>query len=155
MASFNKCIIMGHLTRDPQIKYLPNQTAVADGGIACNRKFKTAAGEDREEVLFQDFVAFGRTAEVIGQYFTKGKPILLEGHLKTEQWTDKQTEQKRSKNVLVIESFQFVGGNNDRGGEDREEERAPPVDRGQMRGRAPAPIEQQLGEQFDDTEVPI
>ena len=90
MASFNKVILMGNLTRDPQLKYLPSQTAVTEFGLACNRKFKTQAGEDKEEVTFVDCTAFGRTGEVINQYFTKGKPIFIEGRLKYDQWEDKQ-----------------------------------------------------------------
>ena len=110
MASFNKVILMGNLTRDPQLKYLPSQTAVVEFGLACNRKFKTQAGEDKEEVTFVDCTAFGRTGEVINQYFTKGKPIFIEGRLKYDQWEDKQGGGKRSKITVVVENFQFVGG---------------------------------------------
>jgi single-strand DNA-binding protein len=110
MASFNKVMLMGNLTRDPQLKYLPNQTAVAEFGIACNRKFKAATGEDREEVTFVDVTAFGKTGEVINQYFTKGKPIFIEGRLKYDQWEDKNGGGKRSKLVVIVENFVFVGG---------------------------------------------
>src|SRR5438874_661101 len=79
MASFNKVLLMGNLTRDPQLKYLPSQTAVAEFGIACNRKFRTAQGEDREEVTFVEVHAFGKQAEVINQYMNKGKPLFIEG----------------------------------------------------------------------------
>ena len=116
MASFNKVILMGNLTRDPQLKYLPSQTAVAEFGLACNRKFKTQAGEDKEEVTFVDCTAFGRTGEVINQYFTKGKPIFIEGRLKYDQWEDKQGGGKRSKITVVVENFQFVGGRDGGGG---------------------------------------
>ena len=116
MASFNKVILMGNLTRDPQLKYLPSQTAVTEFGLACNRKFKTQAGEDKEEVTFVDCTAFGRTGEVINQYFTKGKPIFIEGRLKYDQWEDKQGGGKRSKITVVIENFQFVGGRDGGGG---------------------------------------
>src|SRR5271155_5711196 len=85
-SSYNKVILMGNLTRDPQLKYLPSQTAVAEFGLAMNRKFKSASGEDREEVTFVDCAAFGRTGEVINQYFQKGKPIFIEGRLKYDQW---------------------------------------------------------------------
>jgi single-strand DNA-binding protein len=138
------------------MKYLPSQTAVVEFGVACNRKFKKADGSDGEEVTFVDCTSFGKQAEVINQYFTKGKPIFIEGRLRYDTWDDKQGGGKRSKITVVIENFQFVGGNNDGGGEDRQEERAPPVDRGQMRGRVPAPsIEQQLGEQFDNDDIPL
>jgi single-strand DNA-binding protein len=110
MASFNKVLLMGNLTRDPQLKYLPSQTAVAEFGIACNRRFKSAQGEDREEVTFVDCAAFGKTGELINQYFTKGKPIFIEGRLKLDQWEDKQGGGKRSKMSVVVENFQFVGG---------------------------------------------
>ena len=116
MASYNKVILMGNLTRDPQLKYLPSQTAVAEFGLACNRKFKTQAGEDKEEVTFVDCTAFGRTGEVINQYFTKGKPIFIEGRLKYDQWEDKQGGGKRSKITVVVENFQFVGGRDGQGG---------------------------------------
>ena len=116
MASFNKVILMGNLTRDPQLKYLPSQTAVTEFGLACNRKFKTQAGEDKEEVTFVDCTAFGRTGEVINQYFNKGKPIFIEGRLKYDQWEDKQGGGKRSKITVVVENFQFVGGRDGQGG---------------------------------------
>jgi len=110
MASFNRVLLMGNLTRDPQLKYLPSQTAVAEFGVACNGKFRTAQGEDREEVTFVDCTAWGKQAEVINQYMTKGKPIFIEGRLKLDQWEDKQGGGKRSKLTVVVENFQFVGG---------------------------------------------
>ena len=116
MASFNKVLLMGNLTRDPQLKYLPSQTAVAEFGIACNRKFRTAQGEDREEVTFVDVSAFGKQAEVLNQYMTKGKPIFIEGRLKYDTWEDKQGGGKRSKLTVVVENFQFVGGRDGGGG---------------------------------------
>jgi single-strand DNA-binding protein len=116
MASFNKVLLMGNLTRDPQLKYLPSQTAVAEFGLACSRKFKGQNGEEREEVTFVDCSAFGRTGEVINQYFTKGKPIFVEGRLKYDSWEDKQGGGKRSKMSVVVENFQFIGGR-DGGGE--------------------------------------
>ena len=116
MASFNKVLLMGNLTRDPQLKYLPSQTAVAEFGLACNRKFKSATGEDREEVTFVDCSAFGKTGELINQYFTKGKPIFIEGRLKYDQWEDKQGGGKRSKLAVVVENFQFIGGRDGAGG---------------------------------------
>jgi len=111
MASYNKVLLMGNMTRDPQLRYLPNsQTAVVDFGLACNRKFRTAQGEDREEVLFVDCTAWGKTAEVINQYFQKGRPIFVEGRLKLDTWEDKQGGGKRSKLSVVVENFQFIGG---------------------------------------------
>lgn len=110
MASYNKVLLMGNLTRDPALKYLPSQTPVVEFGLACNRKYKTQSGEQKEEVTFVDCSAFGRTAEVINQYFTKGKPIFIEGRLKYDQWEDKQGGGKRSKLSVHIDSFEFVGG---------------------------------------------
>jgi single-strand DNA-binding protein len=110
MASFNRVILLGNLTRDPQLKYLPSQTAVAEFGLAMNRKFRTQQGEDREEVTFVDCAAFAKTGELINQYFTKGKPIFIEGRLKYDSWEDKQGGGKRSKLTVVVENFQFVGG---------------------------------------------
>src|SRR4051794_22901183 len=121
MASYNKVILMGNLTRDPQMKYLPSQTAVVEFGLACNRKYKTQSGEQKEEVTFVDCTAFGRTGEVINQYFTKGKPIFIEGRLKYDQWEDKQGGGKRHKLTVVVDNFQFVGGRDGGGGGGRSE----------------------------------
>ena len=109
MANFNKVILMGNLTRDPQLKYLPSQTPVAEFGMAVNHRYKTANGEDREEVMFIDCNAFGKQAEVINQYCRKGKSLLIEGRLKFDTWDDKQGGGKRSKHRIVVENFQFVG----------------------------------------------
>src|SRR5688500_16827632 len=116
MASFNKVLLMGNLTRDVQLKYLPSQTAVAEFGLACNRKFRTANGEDRQEVTYVDITAFGKQAEVLNQYMTKGKPIFIEGRLKFDSWEDKNGGGKRSKLTVVVENFQFVGGRDGAGG---------------------------------------
>jgi len=110
MASFNKVILLGNLTRDPQMRYLPSQTAVTDFGLACNRKYKTQSGEQREEVLFVDCSAFGRTAEIINQFCTKGKPLFVEGHLKLDEWEDKNGGGKRSKIKVMVDNVQLLGG---------------------------------------------
>lgn len=116
MASYNRVLLMGNLTRDPQLKYLPSQTAVVEFGLAMNRKFKLASGEDREEVCFVDCSAFGRQAEVINQYCQKGKSIFVEGRLKYDTWEDKQGGGKRHKLTVVVEAFQFIGAKGDAGG---------------------------------------
>ncbi|HEY7119960.1 MAG TPA: single-stranded DNA-binding protein [Tepidisphaeraceae bacterium] len=117
MASFNQVILLGNLTRDPQLRYIPSSnTPVVDFGIACNRRFKAQNGEDREEVTFVDCSAFAKQAELINQYFTKGKPIFIQGRLKLDQWEDKQGGGKRSKLSVVVEQFQFVGGRDGGGG---------------------------------------
>jgi len=111
MPNLNKVMLMGNLTRDPEIKYTPKGTAIANFGIAVNRTFTTAdGGEKREEVTFIDLEAFGRTAEIIGEYFKKGRPIYVEGRLKLDSWDDKQTGKKMSKLRVVVESFEFLGG---------------------------------------------
>ena len=116
MASFNKVLLMGNMTRDPQLRYTPAQQAVAEFGLACNRRFKTAQGEDREEVTFIDCTAWGKQAEVINQWCKKGKPLFIEGRLKYDTWEDKQGGGKRSKLTVVVENFQFIGGRDDGGG---------------------------------------
>ncbi|HLX95498.1 MAG TPA: single-stranded DNA-binding protein [Verrucomicrobiae bacterium] len=115
MASFNKVILAGNLTRDPELRYTPKGTAVARIGIACNRKWKSETGEMKEEVTFVDVDAFGKTAETIGQYLKKGRPILIEGRLRYDTWEDKQSGQKKSKLGVVLENFQFLDSGGGRG----------------------------------------
>ena len=110
MASFNKVILMGNLTRDPELRYTPKGTAIAKVGLAVNRVWTNEAGEKKEEVTFVDVDIFGRTAENVGQYMRKGRPMLVEGRLKLDQWDDKQTGQKKSKLGVVAETVQFLGG---------------------------------------------
>lgn len=116
MASYNRVVLLGNLTRDPQLRYLPNQTPVVEFGLAMNRRFTASNGEQREEVTFVDCAAFGKPAETINQYCQKGKAILIEGRLKYDQWEDKQGGGKRSKLSVVVESFQFVGSRDGGGG---------------------------------------
>lgn len=169
MASYNKVLLMGNLTRDPQLKYLPSQTPVVEFGIACNRKFKTQTGEQREEVTFVDCSAFGRTAEVINQYFTKGKPIFIEGRLKFDSWDDKQGGGKRSKLTVQIENFQFIGGDREGGGgggggggyeqsgggeyDAPPPRRNAPPQRGPMGGGRPAPQQSPAPEYSDERQI--
>jgi single-strand DNA-binding protein len=136
MPSFNKVVLMGNLTRDPQVKNLPGSgganapTLVADFGLAVNRRYKTSGGEEREETAFVDCAAFGRQAEVIAELCRKGKPLLIEGRLKYDTWEDKTGGGKRSKLSVVVESFQFVGSRESdgassaSGGEGRDHERS-------------------------------
>jgi single-strand DNA-binding protein len=112
MASFNKVILVGNLTRDPELRYTPKGMAIAKIGMAVNRVWKSEAGEAKEEVTFVDVDAFGRQAETLAQYMKKGSPLLVEGRLRLDQWDDKQTGQKRSKLGVVVEGFQFLGGGN-------------------------------------------
>jgi single-strand DNA-binding protein len=112
MASFNKVILMGNLTRDPELRYTPKGTAIAKIGLAVNRTWRTETGETKEEVTFIDVDIFGRTAENVGQYMRKGSPILVEGRLRLDQWDDKQTGQKRSKLGVVADTVQFLSSGN-------------------------------------------
>jgi single-strand DNA-binding protein len=116
MASYNRVILMGNLTRDPQLRYLPNQTQVVEFGLAMNRRWRSSSGEDREEVTYVDCSAFGKQAEVINQYCQKGRPLMVEGRLKYDSWEDKQGGGKRSKLVVVVENFQLLGSRNDANG---------------------------------------
>ncbi len=109
MASFNKVILMGNLTRDPELRYTSKGMAIAKFGLAVNRVWRSEAGEQKEETTFVDVDAFGRQAETIGQYLKKGRPVLVEGRLRLDTWDDKQSGQKRSRLGVVLESFQFLG----------------------------------------------
>jgi single-strand DNA-binding protein len=112
MANFNKVILAGNLTRDPELRYTPNGKAIAKFSMAINRNWTTDTGEKKEEVTFVDIDSFGRQAEVISQYLKKGRPVLIEGRLKLDQWDDKQTGQKRSRLGVVLESFSFLDSGN-------------------------------------------
>jgi single-strand DNA-binding protein len=109
MPNLNKVMLMGNLTRDPEIKYTPKGTAIASFGLAVNRVFTPEGGERREEVTFVDIEAYGKQAETIGEYCKKGKPLYIEGRLKLDSWDDKQTGQKRTKMKVILEGFQFLG----------------------------------------------
>jgi single-strand DNA-binding protein len=108
MPNYNKVILMGNLTRDPEVKYTSGGTAIAKLGMAINRTWTNKEGQKQEETTFVDVDAFGRQAEVIGQYLKKGRPVMIEGRLKLDQWDDKQTGQKRSKLGVILEGFQFL-----------------------------------------------
>ena len=129
MPSYNKVLLMGNLTRDPQLKQTPNNMSVAEIGLACNRKFKGKDGEMREETTFVDCEAWGRTAETMAKYLSKGRPVFVEGRLKLDQWQDKDGN-NRSKLRVVIESFQFIDSRGDQSSTPPQEEAttAPPSD---------------------------
>ena len=129
MADLNKVMLIGRLTRDPQLRFLPNQTPICDFGFAVGRKWKTPTGESKEETTFVDCTIFGKGGEIFNQYMTKGKQCYLEGRLKFDQWDDKTTGQKRSKLNVIVEDFQFLGapgdgqrapGGGDEGGGERQ-----------------------------------
>lgn len=109
--NINEVRLAGRITRDPEMRVTPNGTAICQFGIAVNRKFSDKnGGGDREEVMFADCEAWAKTAETISKHFSKGKEIYVAGRLKTDEWTDKNTNQKRTKLKVVVDSFQFVGG---------------------------------------------
>jgi len=108
MASFNRVILVGNLTRDPEVRYTPSGTAVCDIGIAVNERRKSSTGEWIEEVVYVDVTLWGRTAEVAGEYLTKGSPVLIEGRLRLDTW-EKEGE-KRSKLRVVADRMQMLGG---------------------------------------------
>jgi len=109
MASFNKVILLGNLTRDPEVRYTPKGSAVCDLGIAVNRVYTTDSGEKREEVTYVDVVLWARLAEIAGEYLKKGRPVFIEGRLQMDTWDDKQSGQKRTKLRVVGESMQLLG----------------------------------------------
>ena len=121
MRGYNKVILMGNLTRDPELKFTPKGTAVAKFGLAVNRVWRDEkTGENREEVTFVDVDAWGKQAETIAQYCKKGRPLFVEGRLKLDTWEDKNTKEKRSKMGVVLEGFQLLGdgqGRNEGGAE--------------------------------------
>lgn len=125
MANFNKVILAGNLTRDPELRYTPSGKAIVKFGMAINRNWTSETGEKREEVTFVDVDAFGRQAEVISQYLKKGRPVLVEGRLRLDQWDDKQTGQKKSRLGVVLESFSFLDSGGRGGGEAGGESHAP------------------------------
>lgn len=120
MPNLNKCYLMGNLTRDPELRYTPNNTAVCAFGMAINRTwFDKSKNEKQEEVAFIDLEAWGKTAENLNKYLRKGDPLFVEGRLKLDQWEDQG--QKRSKLKVVVEQMQFIGGRKEQrggGGED-------------------------------------
>jgi single-strand DNA-binding protein len=108
MASFNKVILAGNLTRDPEVSTTASGLTICKFGMASTRKYKTAAGLPKEDTTFVDIDAFGKAADVIAKYMVKGRPMLVEGRLKLDQWTTTEGQQ-RSKLGVVLEQFQFLG----------------------------------------------
>lgn len=106
--SFNKVILLGNLTRDVELKSTQSGQSVANIGLAVNRRWRTPDGDQREETTFIDCEAWGKTAEMIAQYFSKGRPVLLEGRLRLDTWQDKESGQNRSKLKVLVENFSFV-----------------------------------------------
>ena len=149
MASFNIVILLGNLTRDPEVRYTPKETAVTELGMAVNRVYTAENGEKREETTFVDVTLWGRTAEIAGEYLKKGRPVLIEGRLQLDTWDDKQSGQKRSKLKVIGEGLQLLGGRpgggsggDEEGGSRSSSRPAPPP-------KAAAPSES------DDDEIPF
>lgn len=117
MASFNRVILLGNLTRDPQVKYIPNGSAVAELGLAVSRTwFDKQQNQKREETTFVDITLWGRQAEIAGEYLSKGRAVLIEGRLQLDSWEDKESGKKRSKLRVVCENMTMVGGGGGAGG---------------------------------------
>lgn len=115
MPNYNKIILVGHMTRDPEVRHVSDTALVCGFGLAVNENWKDKGGEKKERVTFIDCEAWNKTGEVIAQYFAKGKPILIEGKLQMDQWEDKETGQKRSKLKVNVERFEFIGGKSEDG----------------------------------------
>jgi single-strand DNA-binding protein len=153
MASFNKVILLGNLTRDPEVRYTPKGTAVTDLGLAVNRTYTADNGEKREEVTFVDVTFWGRTAEVAGEYLKKGRPVFVEGRLQLDSWDDKTSGQKRTKLKVIGENMQMLGaprggGAGGGGGGDEESSSAP-------RASRPAAPPKAAPSTPDDDEIPF
>lgn len=116
MPSLNKVLLMGNLTRDPELRVTPKGTPICQFSLAINRQFKMESGESREEVIYVDIEAWGKQGETIAKYMVKGRPLFVEGRLKLDQWEDKTTKEKRSRMKVVLEQFQFLGDSRGGGG---------------------------------------
>jgi len=148
MANLNKVMLIGNLTRDPELRVTPKGTAICTFSLAVNRKFRDESGADREEVTYVDIEAWGKAGENISKYCTKGRPLFVEGRLRLDQWEDKNTKEKRSRMKVGCENFQFLGsgraegGPGPGGGEGGESRFTPPAPRSvPARPAAPAPQE--------------
>jgi single-strand DNA-binding protein len=149
---FNKVIIVGNLTRDIELKYAPSGTAIGSTGIASTRKFKGGDGSMKEEVLFVDITAFGRTAEVMNQYLKKGSKILVEGRLKLDSWTD-QNGGKRSKHSVTIENMTMLDSKGDNAGGGGYNNNAPAYD-APKQNQAPAAQQQAPAYEKPSNDIP-
>ncbi len=171
MADLNKVMLIGRLTRDPQLKYLPSQTAVCEFGIAVGRKWKSPTGEQREDTTFVDCACFGKSADIFQQYMAKGKQVYVEGRLKLDTWEDKQGGGKRSKMSLVVENFIFLGapgggqggGGQGGGGQSGDYEggqapraqNRPPQQQRPQQSQPQAPYDDAQGPQFAEDDIPF
>ncbi len=156
MANLNKVMLIGNLTRDPELRVTPKGTAICTFSLAVNRKFKDESGGEREEVTYVDIEAWGRSGENISKYCTKGRPLFVEGRLRLDQWEDKNTKEKRSRMKVVCENFQFLGsgrgGGDNAGGGGESRYSAPP--RRAAGGDSPPPSAPAQQENLDE-DVPF
>ncbi len=116
MASFNRVILMGNLTRDPEVRQAQNGTYITKAGLAVNDRVPDGQGGWKEEASFFDVVIFGKRAEAFGRFLRKGRSVLIEGKLRQGRWEDKETGQKRSKIEVIVDNWEFVGGRGEDGG---------------------------------------
>jgi single-strand DNA-binding protein len=144
MANLNKVLLLGNVTRDPEVRYTPKGSAVCDLGVAVNRTYTTDSGEKREEVTFVDVTLWGRTAEVASEYLKKGRPVFIEGRLQMDTWDDKQTGQKRTRLRVVAENMQLLGGRPSGGADATAESR-----------QASAPPKKSAAAEPDEDEIPF
>jgi single-strand DNA-binding protein len=159
MASFNKVILLGNLTRDPEVRYTPKGSAVCDLGLAVNRQYTLDSGEKREEVTYVDVVLWARLAEIAGEYLKKGRPVFIEGRLQMDSWDDKQTGQKRTRLRVVGETMQLLGsrpsgsggGGAGAGAETADEDRQS----GTSGKPSPPPVKASATAEPDDDEIPF
>ncbi len=153
MASFNKVILLGNLTRDPEVRYTPKGSAVCDLGLAVNRQYSLDSGEKREEVTFVDVVLWARLAEIAGEYLKKGRPVFIEGRLQLDSWDDKQSGQKRTKLRVVGETMQLLGSRPSGGGGEGEE--GARAERGPSGRTSAPPPKASAAAEPDDDEIPF
>ncbi|MEO6871878.1 MAG: single-stranded DNA-binding protein [Chthoniobacterales bacterium] len=160
MSNFNKVMLMGNLTRDPEVRYTPKGTAVCDIGLAINRYFSGENGEKREDTTFVDVTLWGRTAEIAGEYLKKGRPVFIEGRLQLDTWDDKTSGQKRSKLKVIGEGMQLIGSRDGGGGGGRREPSPddmedPPRTRSSGSSRSSSPPKTAAPAEPDDDEIPF
>jgi len=155
MASFNKVIVLGNLTRDPEVRYTPKGSAVCDLGLAVNRQYSLDNGEKREEVTYVDVVLWARLAEIAGEYLKKGRPVFIEGRLQLDTWDDKQSGQKRSKLRVVGETMQLLGSRPASGGDAEEGMSSGNAGRSASASRAVAPPPKSPASEPDDDDIPF
>lgn len=152
MASFNKVILLGNLTRDPETRTIPSGTMVCKFGLAVNRRYRDRNGNDQEDVTFVDVEAWDRQAEVIAKYMQKGRPIFVEGRLQLDQW--EQDGQKRSRLFVRLENFQFISSGDQDGGSGGRGYDAAPSSR--QRSQSPQRSGVRQGsDNFEDDDVPF